>query len=242
MRTRKLGKNGKPRQPDFLFSLYTDKNRQHKCIVPSVHIFSWLNAHEIRCYSGKYAPVRSYLWCILQKLLQCQHSTATWNPPGQPWGFWFQSQLHWTWPSLQSELEIFVQGTRLADSVCCLISSFLVFNLSYQNEWFAAAGWGCPEQGMELAGEASSQGSSCSWIPSNWHACWARGDKTVAGEFGGGGGLMDGCLLIAGSGRITGIQYNALLRVRDSSRISLCRITGWVPHCNCQVILIVLAL
>lgn len=200
---------------------------------------SWLNAHEIHCYSGKYVPIRSYLWCILQKLLQCQHSTATWNPPGQPWGFWFQSQLHWTWPSLWSELEIFVQGTCLADSVCCLISSFLVFNLSYQN-------WGL----LQLVGTVWSRGWSWQVKPAA-RATPARGspaagkpgeqegDKTVAREF---GGLMDGCLLIAGSGRIIGTQYNALLRVRDSSRISLCRITGWVPHCNCQVILIVFAL
>lgn len=99
------------------------------------------------------APVRSYLWCILQKLLQCQHSTATWNPPGQPWGFWFQSQLHWTWPSLQSELEIFVQGTRLADSVCCLISSFLVFNVI--SERVVCCSW----LGLSRAGDGAGRRS-----------------------------------------------------------------------------------
>lgn len=62
---------------------------------------------------------------------------------------------------------------------------------------------------MELAGEASSQCSSCSrGSPAAGKPGKEEGDKLVARELGGGGGL------ITGAGWIFGIQHNALLRVK----------------------------
>jgi len=50
------------------------------------------------------------------------------------------------------------------------------------------------------------------WIPTRWQAWQGEGGEVSAGDFGG-KALMDGCLLIAGSAWIVGIQYNALLWV-----------------------------
>lgn len=98
-----------------------------------------------------------------------------------------------------------------------------MFNLSYQNVWFGAVGWYHLEEGMGLEGEASSQHSSCSHgSPAASKPGKEEGDKTVPRDFGGGGGLVDGCLLIANTGWIFGIQYNALLWVKVIAVRYLC--------------------
>lgn len=75
--------------------------------------------------------------------------------------------------------------------------------------------WLVLSRGGDGAGRQSQQPGQLllPWIPSSSKPGeeeeW---DKIVARDFGGGGGLMDGCLLIAGAGWTFGIQYNALLR------------------------------
>lgn len=88
-----------------------------------------------------------------------------------------------------------------------------MFNLSYQNVWLGAVGW-LLSRGGDGAGRQSQQPGQLllPWIPSSSKPGEEEGDKTEARDFGGGGGWMDGCLLIAGAGWTFGIQYNALLR------------------------------